>query len=275
MVTLAGEGFKSGVTGCRFGSSPVVMADVASSVEATCVSPAGVAGQVVLELNTASTTTALFEMVDNAQVSSVVPSVVSAAGGEEIMLVSSSESRVVACMFDQRVVVTAEVSGDGSGMACRAVALAAGNTTVHVSVNGQEWSSEGAELVLASGMNVSAVDPEIVSVMGGSEVMLRGTGLGGQSELWCGVGGLSWSPSKARVVSDSEAHCVLPARGDGMRVVEVSMSAGGEMSSSGVQVEYMGASQVSSVWPASGAVSGGTMVTLAGEGFKSGVTGCR
>ena len=65
----------------------------------------------------------------------------------------------------------------------------------------------------------------------------------------------------------------MPARGAGMRVVEVAMAAGGEMSDSGVQVEYVSAGSVSSVWPAVGA--SGTVVTVAGSGFVAGRTACK
>ena len=92
--------------------------------------------------------------------------------------------------------------------------------------------------------------------------------------VYCGIGGATWSSSMASVLSSTQASCVVPARGAGMRVLEVSVG-GGEMSQNGVQVEYMGAARVSSVWPSTGSVSGGTVVTLAGEGFVAGVTGCR
>merc|ERR1719305_1005431 len=114
-------------------------------------------------------------------------------------------------------------------------------------------------------MNVSSVEPVVVSALGGTEIVLSGSGFmaaaaASSSGVYCGVGGLSWSSSKATVVSASEARCVVPARGAGMRVVEVSINAGGELSHSGVQVEYMGGSEVHSVWPSSGAVSGGSVV---------------
>ena len=90
---------------------------------------------------------------------------------------------------------------------------------------------------VVSAMNVSSVEPAIVSVIGGSEVQIGGSGFE-MTGVYCGVGGATWSSSMASVLSSTQARCVLPARGDGMRVVEVSVG-GGEMSHSGVQVEYM------------------------------------
>merc|ERR1719502_1302652 len=47
------------------------------------------------------------------------------------------------------------------------------------------------------------------------------------------------------------------------------------MSDSGVQVEYVSAGSVSSVWPASGGVAGGSVVTVGGAGFVAGRTACK
>ena len=53
--------------------------------------------------------------------------------------------------------------------------MQSGNTTVEVSVNGQGWSSSGVAVVqLASAMNVSSVEPVVVSVLGGTEIMVTG-----------------------------------------------------------------------------------------------------
>ena len=275
VVTLAGEGFVAGVTGCRFGTSSVVMADVASSGAATCVSEAGVQGDITVEVSAVISSSIVFSMVSGAEISSVTPAVVMTGGGDSVVVLAAAtpDATAVACKFGETVVVTA-VQTAGAVASCRTVALPAGNASVQVSVNGQDWSAAGAAMVqVVSGMNVSSVEPSLVSVIGGSEVLIGGSGF--QMEgVYCGIGGATWSSSMASVVSSTQASCVVPARGAGMRVLEVSVG-GGEMSQSGVQVEYMGAARVSSVWPSTGSVSGGTVVTLAGEGFVAGVTGCR
>ena len=140
VVTLVGDGFVAGVTECAFGSSVRVMAQVQSSTEATCVSPAGVRGSVMLELTTPTTTKAMFTMVEAADVSSVEPSVVSAAGGESMVVVSSVESTGSACLFGGTVMVTAELSADGATMSCPTVAMHPGQTTVQVSVDRHCWA---------------------------------------------------------------------------------------------------------------------------------------
>merc|ERR1712086_291574 len=158
-------------------------------------------------------------------------------------------------------------------------AAAAGNHTVEVSLNNEDWTvASGVLMEVLAGMNVTSVSPAVV--LAGSEVSVVGAGFSAAHGLYCGVGGsslqgTSWSHSVASMVTGSSLRCVLPSRGNGMQVVEVSHSEGGEMSYSGMQVEYVSAGHVASVWPSSGVVSGGTVVTLVGEGFVAGRTGCQ
>ena len=77
------------------------------------------------------------------------------------------------------------------------------------------------------------------------------------------------------VLSSGSVSCVVPGRGAGFRALEVALSKSGEMSRSGMQVEYAGVGEVTSVQPASGVVAGGTVVTLAGSGFVAGRTACK
>ena len=103
-------------------------------------------------------------------------------------------------------------------------------------------------------------------------VTVQGSGLmAGSAMTYCALGGYS----KATMVSSSSVQCMLSARSSGMQVVEVSLGEAGVMSRSGVQVEYSAVGRVASVSPSSGIVTGGTMVTVVGEGFMAGHTACR
>ena len=55
----------------------------------------------------------------------------------------------------------------------------------------------------------------------------------------------------------------------------MSLSQGGEVSRSAVQVEYVAAGTVTSVSPSMGSVVGGSVVTLSGTGFAAGRTACK
>merc|ERR1719253_848190 len=218
----------------------------------------------------------MFKYTTVSSVEAVSPSAVFAEGGSvlSVMTVGVQAGTSVECRFGATVsVVSSSVAG--GVVECMSVAQIAGNTTVQVSVNGQDWSTAGAGMVqVVSGMNVSSVEPALVSVNGGSELLIGGSGF--QIEgVYCGIGGATWSSTVASVVSSTQASCVVAARGAGMHVLEVSLGAGGVMSYSGVQVEYAAMGHVTSVTPSIGSVSGGTVVTLAGEGFVAGRTACR
>ena len=80
----------------------------------------------------------------------------------------------------------------------------------------------------------------------------------------------------AGVVTSSDAvACTIPARGSGMRVVELAIAKGGEISRSGKQVEVVPVATVASVTPIYGVASGSTVVTLAGSNFVAGRTACK
>ena len=168
-------------------------------------------------------------------------------------------------------------SVSGGMVECMSVAGVAGNTTVELTLNGQHTSTDSLTTQYMSLVNVSMVSPSFVA--GGSEVMVSGSGMR-SSGMRCAVGGsvleqTSWSYSVASLVSSSVAGCMVPTRGAGMHVVEVSLGEGSAMSHSGVQVEYVSAGRVLGVEPSVGVVSGGTIVTLSGEGFVAGRTACR
>ena len=168
-------------------------------------------------------------------------------------------------------------SVSGGLVECMSAAGVAGNTTVELTLNGQHTTTNGLTVEYMPLVNVSMVSPSFVA--GGSEVMVSGSGMQA-SGMRCAVGGsvleqTSWSYSMASVVSSSVAGCMVPTRGAGMHVVEVSLGEGSAMSHSGVQVEYVPAGRVMSVEPSFGVVSGGTIVTLSGEGFVAGRTACR
>merc|ERR1719324_1644728 len=127
-------------------------------------------------------------------------------------------------------------------------------------------------------MNVSSVSQS--AVLGGSVVHARGSGFSAVLGVHCAVGGSSadgssWAYVAGTVDSSSASSCMVPARSGGMRVVEVAISKGGEVSHSGVQVEYVSAGVVTSVWPTSGGTMGGTVVTVGGSGFVAGRTACK
>jgi hypothetical protein len=140
-------------------------------------------------------------------------------------------------MFGGVTVVQAEWTGS-SQMACRTVAAGAGNSTVELSVNGQDWSSSSMSVELISVANVSMVTPALVSTGASSLVSVHGSGLvvaSGVARTYCAVGGSmvvqsTWGYSEASMVSSSSVECRVSGRASGMQVLELSLGEGGVIS---------------------------------------------
>ena len=130
----------------------------------------------------------------------VSPSVVMASGGSALSVAVSGvlDGRGAWCsMFGGRVVVAAEGAGSGGNVRCVSVGGVVGNTSVEVSVNGQEFSSGSGMLVeLMEAANVTSVMPGVVPIGGGS-VVIAGMGLSGYAKagVYCGFGASTSSES--------------------------------------------------------------------------------
>ena len=154
------------------------------------------------------------------------------------------------CNVGGNVIVAAE-SVNGGIVQCVSVAGVLGNATVEVSANGVDFTSSGMTVENVALANVTSVLPAVVPVNGGSTVMVRGLGLGASGEVFCGFGASTtsetWSVTAGTMMASGAVSCVVPARGAGMRSVEVSFGHGVEMSRSGKQIEYAAVGTVSAV----------------------------
>merc|ERR1719174_770564 len=93
--------------------------------------------------------------------------------------------------MDGFTVVQADSVSSGT-VDCTSVASISGNTTVEVSLNGQDWSSSSMTTELVAMANVSSVIPGVVSAAGGAIVTVEGSGLlVGSAMTYCAIGGSS------------------------------------------------------------------------------------
>ena len=118
-----------------------------------------------------------------------------------------SDGSVAWCKLG-RVVVAAGMNSAGV-VECVSVAGVAGNTTVEVSANGQEFTvGSGTMLELVAGMNVTSVSPLVV--VAGSPVSLIGSRFSAARGVHCAVSGASadstsWASVVGKVTSSSAA----------------------------------------------------------------------
>jgi hypothetical protein len=255
MVTVTGAGFKHGTTACAFGDV-MVKAEVISRGEARCVMPASPIGMMTFEMSTVydereDTRSAIsgygfrFHSTGGQNLMSTDPVFVEAAGGSVVRatVLGAHSGDDVACLFGGIVTVKAEVESDGI-VKCQTASAIEGNTTMRVATNGQDWSNH-AWLVYSPVANVTLVLPKHVQHLGGATASVSLANMPNYP-VFCGVGGASmselpWAYSTttmhySKIAPMAQARCMLPGRGMGYRVVEVSASAGGELTRSGVQV---------------------------------------
>mgnify|MGYP002054878431 CR=1 FL=1 len=175
-----------------------------------------------------------------------MPAVADKAGGTALTVVSGAGVEDGASMWCLLGGVTVVQSGSvaSGAVECMTVASVAGNTTVAVSSNAQDWSSSSVMTELVPVANVSSVSPSVVSSTASSVVTVQGLGMmmrNGAVGTYCAVGGSSvdqsaWGYTMGTVVSSSSVECMVSARGSGMQVLEVSLGEGGVLSHSGAQL---------------------------------------
>lgn len=146
---------------------------------------------------------------------------------------------------------------------------------VEVSSNGRDFtpSSDGPLFFYdASEPFVESFSPKILRESGGMVVTVRGSGFPETfpSTLACVFGGGDDAELVPATRYSSELlACVSPSRRQGPVVVAVT-SYGQLFTSEGdLSVEYIGDLRIFSFWPALGPASGGTTVTVFGEGFRA------
>ena len=120
------------------------------------------------EAATMSSSGVMFKYMGAASVLKVSPAVAMVNGGSALSLVvaGAADGSAAWCMEEGRVVVAAE-SVSGGVVQCVSVAGVGGNTSVEVSVNGQEFTSSGMLVERVALANVTSVMPGVVPVGGG------------------------------------------------------------------------------------------------------------
>ena len=150
----------------------------------------------------------------------------------------------------------------------------AGNLSVYVSNNGQDFEGDRRTVFLYSSMvqGIRAV-PSMGPVRGGTSVTVVGSGLGVSGGMRCWFGG---SAVLASGVNETAVSCVCPAAG-GARVVQLmlrQLRLPPAADAAAVAFRYVQGALLDRMLPSSGPLAGGTLVQLIGTGFEVGLTSC-
>ena len=155
----------------------------------------------------------------------------------------------------------------------------AGNMTVEVSNNGQDFSTDGVEYQGASGLGLSAqvqVRPSSGPANGGTLVTLSGKDWQASEDVQCAFTG--GAVTTGELVEEVGVVCRTPRQtSPDEGTVDIRVLVDGEEVSQGSELrfEYEAPAVVVGVVPSAGAVEGSTMVQVMGSGFKAGAgLGC-
>jgi hypothetical protein len=275
-ASIVGANF-TGATAVSFGGTAVASFTVVSPTRIDTVVPAsGSTGQVTVAVTTpggiASRGNAYTYVTPPASaptISSVSPSSISVDGGMAVTINGSNFSGTTAVTFNG-VAATSFVVRSSNFMVVTAPAGTAGAATVAVTTPAGTATQANAVTYVADPLPViSSISPVSGPVSVGTALTITGTGFTGATAMRIlGLNGTSFS-----VVSPTQITVVTPA-GTNLGNVPVEIVAPGGVSPSGPASTFfytssaIPAATISAVSPNTGAVAGGTNVTITGTNFS-------
>jgi len=263
-VTITGSGF-TGATSVMFGATAATAMTVGSDAQITATSPAG-AGTVDVTVTTPAGTSAssaadqfTYTAVP-AVVTGISPAVGSAAGGNSVTITGSGFLGAASVQFGT---VSAPAITVVSDTQITATSPAGSPGIVDVTVvnrAGPSATGTADKFSYISPPTVTGISPASGTAVGGAIVTITGTGFSGNVSVQFGT----VSAPAMTVVSGTQITATSPP-GAGTVDVTVSNTAGTSATSAADRFEYVPA--ITGISPASGPVTGGTTVTIAGAGF--------
>ena len=264
-TTVIGVGLVPGST-CRFGDLAALDAVWVSYTELVCVSPPTTRGTYTIEvtsnLQDYTEDRVEFEFVGLPTVESVAPVLGPTVGGVLIQVAGTNfvAGSGLTCRFGAGVPVSAQLISR-TQVECISPALAAGNVTLEVSINNQDYSSSGVVFEVLPVVTVLETRPREGPVGGGTLVVVQGAAYSDRSAsldyIFCRFG---TERSPGRYISDEALECVSPVHAAGNVTLEVTMN-GQDYTDYGVVFSYV-APTIQSIYPVLGPEHGGTVVTV-------------
>ncbi|MEU7628764.1 IPT/TIG domain-containing protein [Nocardia sp. NPDC049220] len=251
VVTLTGTGL-TGATAVSFGSAAATSFIVNSDTQITAVSPAGTGIVPVTVTGPGGVSGAVpFIYVVIPTITSISPTSGPASGGNSVTITGTGFTDPLTVKFGN----TATVFTIDSATQITAVAPA-GTGTVQVTVTGTGGSSNGVAYTYAGAPTLTTVTPNVGLALGGTPVVLTGTGLSGATAVTFGA----VAATSFTVLSDTQIAAVAPA---GTGTVQVTVTGPGG-TSNGVAFTYLGVPTLVVAVPNVGLALGGTPVVLTG-----------
>ena len=270
-VMLSGSGFtNSSSLECRFGGIPALKTVFESESVVRCEAPAQVEGEVDIEITSNGVDVAsagpVFQYVADALVTSISPRTGPNSGGTSVLVNGHNfiDSKDLRCQFGNKSVLGRWLSA--SRLECIAPShhIEAGAVSVRVSLNGADFTVSSKDFEYAAALSVAAVHPAVGPSSGGTEVTVSGSHFVHTADLVCRIG---HTEVAASFVSDSEVRCTTPVLAIGP--VDITVSSNGLDFSNGVEFTSTADAMILAVTPPLGPSTGGTAVTVSGQGFMN------
>jgi|GEM_PF-699018 len=265
-ISISGTNFVSGATVSIGGTSASISSVTSTSIVAvTSAKTAGTYNLVVTNPDTQTATLGSAYTYNNPPVlSSVSPSGGALAGGNTVTLTGSNFNSMAAISIGAGSCTS--VLANSTTATCTAPAGSAGPKTVTITNPDGTSSSLTSSYSYNPAPTVSSISPSAGRVTSGVLATITGTNF--QAGATVSVGG---SAASVTGTSATTLFVTMPAHAAGANNVVVT----NPDSQTGTLVNgytFQAAPTVSAISPATGALGGGTAVTLTGTGFLSGAT---
>lgn len=271
-MIITGHGF-TGVTGVKFGSVSVPSAAITfnSDTQITVTIPAGAASTVDVTVTTPAGTSAtspadVFTYTGTAPtVTGLSPAVGTSAGGTSVTIAGSGFLGVTGVKFGTASVPSAAIAVNSDAEIV--TTSPPGTGTVNVTVSNAIGTSAGEAFTYVSPPTVTGISVTRGTALGGTIVTITGHGFIGNASAQSSDVRVQFGTASAlamTVVNDTQITATSPP-GTGTVHVTVSNLAGTSATSAADEFGYVPV--VTAISPASGPITGGTVVTISGAGF--------
>jgi hypothetical protein len=275
VVTISGSNL-NGATGVAFGANAASSFTVLSATTIRAVAPAGTAGTVDVTVTnpygTSSTSTAdQFSYLAAPTVTGVSPSSGPVGGGTSVTISGTNFTGATQVLFGS-VPAAAYTVVSATSVTATAPPQAPATLDVTVTTPGGVSATSGADQYTyqSTAPSVSAVSPNRGPTAGGTTVTTTGANFTGATAVNFGT----TAASSFTVTSDTQITAIAPAESAG--TVDITVTTPYGTSAVGASDQFIFAdaapATVTGVSPNSGAMAGGTSVTLTGSGFTAATT---
>ena len=224
-----------------------------------------------------------FTYVSPVTVQSLTPNSGPVEGGTIVLVRGThlSSSDVLRCRFGTSSSTGIVVPGtyvSEKEVRCVAPPLPVGRVSVELTTNDVDYTSDAVQYEYKVQASVNAISPALGPRTGGTIVMVSGSGFPEAQDLRCrfGEGG---PLTIATWIGETVLECATPASLSSLSAVAVALQVTSNMvdftdTSEGAIFTYNAPVVVNSLSPPEGPQRGGTLLTIAGDGFVA-ATGCK